>query len=76
MCLKLKVPKLLPLDKYDGSFDEKNWEVAQGAAYVLLNRGSNHGSYGILGRPPEVQGHDPELWTMRDQQYRSGGSSR
>ena len=43
MSIKLKEPKPLPSDKYDGSCGEKNLEVAQGAADVLLNHGRNHG---------------------------------
>ena len=59
-------------DKYDGSIDEEHLEVAQGAADVLLNHGRNHGSYGILGRPPEVHGHDPKPWARSYQQYQLG----
>ncbi len=69
MCLKLKVPKPLPFDKYDGSYDEANWAAAQGAADVILKYGSNRG---IMGRPPEVQSHDPKLWTRREQQLQLG----
>ncbi len=69
MCLKLKAPKLLPSDKYYGSFDEADWAVAQGAADVILKHGSNRG---ILGRPPEAQSHDPKLWKRREQQLQLG----
>ncbi len=59
MCLKLKVPKPLPLDKHDGSFDEVGLAVAQGAEQGVLKHSSTHD---ILGKSPEVQSHDPKLW--------------
>ena len=64
----LKVPRPLPLDKFDGAYDEVIWAVAQATATVLLE----DSPYGLKGRPPEVQGHDLKLWTRRDQQYRLG----
>ncbi len=66
--VRLRTPRPLPIDKYDGTYDEHTWNIAEAITEVLLEEAHHC----IFGRQHKVQKTDLLLHENRHAQLQLG----